>query len=61
MPVVKIDLWEGRGIEEKDALIREVTKAVCDSINVEPHDVVVILNEVSRDHWGVCGKRSSKK
>jgi 4-oxalocrotonate tautomerase len=61
MPVVKIDLWEGRTLEEKDSLIRGVTEAVCKAIKVKPKDVIVILNEVHRDHWGVGGKRSSTK
>lgn len=60
MPVVRIDLWEGRTLEEKDALIREVTKAVETSIGVDPKEVIVILNEVHKNHWGVAGKRSSK-
>lgn len=60
MPVVRIDLWEGRDLEVKDALIKNVTKAVCDSISVDVHEVIVILNEVHKDHWGVGGKRSSK-
>jgi len=59
MPVVKIDLWEGRSLEEKDALIRDVTAAIEKSINVEAKDVIVILNEVHKNHWGVAGKRSS--
>ncbi|MFH1789305.1 MAG: 2-hydroxymuconate tautomerase family protein [Candidatus Altiarchaeota archaeon] len=60
MPVVRIDLWEGRDLEAKDALIKNVTEAVCTSINVDPHEVIVILNEVHKDHWGIAGKRSSK-
>jgi len=61
MPVVRIDLWEGRNLEQKDALIREVTEAVVKSLGVDAHDVVVILSEVSKDHWGVGGQRSSKR
>lgn len=61
MPVVRIDLWEGRTLEQKDALIREVTDAIVKSIGVKPDEVVVILNEVSKDHWGVGGHRSSKR
>jgi len=60
MPVVRIDLWGGRDLEVKDALIREVTKAIENSIGVDAREVIVILNEVHRDHWGVAGKRSSK-
>jgi 4-oxalocrotonate tautomerase len=61
MPIVRIELWEGRTLEQKDALIQNVTKAVEKSIGVKPEDVIVILNEVHKDHWGVAGKRSSRK
>jgi 4-oxalocrotonate tautomerase len=61
MPVIRIDLWEGRTLEQKDSLIREVTDATVKSLKVDPVNVIVILNEVSKDHWGVGGKRSSKK
>ena len=61
MPVVKIDLWEGRTLEQKDALIREVTAAIVQSLGIDAHEVIVILNEVKKDHWGVGGQRSSKK
>jgi len=61
MPVVKIDLWEGRTLEQKDALIKEVTDAIVKSLGIKPEQVIVILSEVSKDHWGVAGERSSKK
>ncbi|MDD5111168.1 MAG: 2-hydroxymuconate tautomerase family protein [Candidatus Altiarchaeota archaeon] len=61
MPVVRIDMWEGRTLEQKDDLIREVTEAVVKALKVSHQDVVVILSEVSKDHWGVGGQRSSRK
>ncbi|MBM3308704.1 MAG: 4-oxalocrotonate tautomerase [Candidatus Altiarchaeales archaeon] len=61
MPVVRIELWEGRTLEQKDKLIKEVTHAVVKTLKIEPQHVIVILQEVSKDHWGVGGERSSKK
>lgn len=61
MPVIRIDLWEGRTLEQKDRLIKEVTGAAVKALKVDPVNVIVILNEVSKDHWGVAGERSSKK
>lgn len=61
MPVIRIDLWEGRTLEQKDALIREVTEATVKALKVDPVNVIVILNEVSKNHWGVGGRRSSRK
>jgi 4-oxalocrotonate tautomerase len=61
MPVIKIDLWEGRTLEQKDDLIKSVTDAAVKSLKISPEQVIVILHEVSKDHWAVAGERSSKK
>ncbi len=61
MPIVKIDLWEGSTVEEKDQLIRSVTDAVVKSIGVDPQHVFVLLNEVHKDNWGIGGKKASHK
>ena len=61
MPVVKIDLWEGRTLEQKDDLIKSVTEAIVKSLGIKPENIIVILSEVSKDHWAVGGHRSSKK
>lgn len=61
MPVVKIDMWKGHSMEEKEKLIEKVTDAVVDSIECKSRDVFVILNEVPKEHWGIEGQPSSKK
>ncbi|HHQ45545.1 MAG TPA: 4-oxalocrotonate tautomerase [Candidatus Altiarchaeales archaeon] len=60
MPVVRIDLWQGRSPEMKEELIVKVTDAVCESLEVQKEDVFVILNEVSKDNWGMHGKTAAK-
>ena len=32
MPIVKIELWEGRTPEQKERMIASVTEAICSSI-----------------------------
>ncbi|MFH0860617.1 MAG: 2-hydroxymuconate tautomerase [Candidatus Altiarchaeota archaeon] len=61
MPIVKIDLWEGLTFEQKEALIGDVTEAVCKTTGAPAKAVFVLLNEVPREHWGIEGKPSSKK
>lgn len=61
MPIVRVELWEGRSMEEKEDLIKKVTDAVVDSVGVNPNEVFVILSEVPKAHWGVEGKPSSKR
>jgi 4-oxalocrotonate tautomerase len=60
MPVVKIDMWEGRPRKKKEKLIQNVTKAVSDSLGCPKEDVTVILSDVSKDNWGCGGVQASR-
>jgi 4-oxalocrotonate tautomerase len=56
MPVVRIELLQGRTPAMKDELIMRVTDAVVTSLGVEPEQVRVILFEVPPEHWAVGGQ-----
>jgi 4-oxalocrotonate tautomerase len=60
MPVVKIDLWEGRTNEVKEKLIREVTEAVSKSLGISKEHVTIIINDVPKSNWGIQGEQVSK-
>ena len=55
MPVVRIDMWSGRGREVKDALIRNVTKAVVDAVGCPVDAVDVLIFETDKADWGKGG------
>jgi 4-oxalocrotonate tautomerase len=56
MPIVRIDLLEGRSPEHKAQLIRRVTAAVVESLEVRPEQVRVLLYELPPENGGVGGK-----
>jgi 4-oxalocrotonate tautomerase len=56
MPIVKIDLWEGRTPEQKEKMIAAVTKAVCESIGCPPQSVQVLIQDYKKSDWGLDGK-----
>ena len=60
MPIVKIDLWEGRTREQKDKLIEAVTKVVYETIGCPSEAVQVLLQDYKKEDWGINGKPSSK-
>jgi len=60
MPVVRIDMWEGRDKETKRKLIQSVSKAVADSLGIEVDRVEIILSDVPKDNWGKDGKQASE-
>lgn len=60
MPIVRIEMWEGREDEMKENLIKDVTEATAKSLEIPKDHVRVILFEVPRKHWGVGGVPTSK-
>jgi len=59
MPVVRIDMWEGRDKETKRKLIQSVSKAVADSLGIDVDRVEIILSDVPKDNWGKNGEQAS--
>jgi 4-oxalocrotonate tautomerase len=56
MPIVQINLIEGRSPDQITALIENVTEAVARSVDSEPSTVRVLVNEVPATHWSVGGR-----
>ena len=46
---------EGRPPEKKALLIKEVTRVVATTLNIEAKDVDIVLVEVPADNFGVAG------
>ena len=49
MPNVVIDILEGRTIDQKRAMVKEVTKALTETLNCPSEAVQIVIHEVSRD------------
>jgi 4-oxalocrotonate tautomerase len=56
MPIIRIELIEGRTPELKQELIRSVTAAVTTTLAVQPAQVRVLLYELPPEHWAVGGQ-----
>lgn len=59
MPILMVDLLEGREPAQLDALIAGLTAAAVEALAVPPASVRVILHEVPASHWGVGGRSRS--
>jgi len=60
IPVVKIDMWEGRTAEQKEKLIKSVTDAIADTLKIPKEHITVIINDVPKINWGLKGEQASK-
>ena len=56
MPIVRIELLQGRTPVIKNELIIRVTDAVVTVLGVDPERVRVLLFEVPPEHWAVGGQ-----
>ena len=56
MPTFRIELFEGRPVEQKREFVEAITKATCDSLKVEPSSVDIILIDVKRENWATGGR-----
>ncbi|MEW5248401.1 4-oxalocrotonate tautomerase [Microbulbifer sp. 2201CG32-9] len=60
MPIAHINMMEGRTEEQKEALIAEVTAAICRSLNAPEENVRVLVQEIPKQNWGIGGKTAKK-
>lgn len=55
MPIVTIQMLEGRSSDQKRELIKTVTRSITDTLDIHPERVRVILEEMPFDHDGIAG------
>ena len=56
MPRVIIEAIEGRSVEQKRGLVRDITEAVIKNFNVRPEVVSVVIREISKENLAKAGK-----
>lgn len=61
MPYVTVKMLEGRTDEQKRALVEKVTKAVSETVNAPEENIVVFIEEMPANHYGVAGQLFSDK
>jgi 4-oxalocrotonate tautomerase len=59
MPVVIVEMWEGRTLEQKKQLVKGLTDAFV-SIGTPAEKVEVILNDHPKTCWAKGGKLASE-
>ncbi len=60
MPVVIIEMWEGRTVEQKKQLAEGITSAFV-KIGVPPEVLHIIMKDNPKHNWATGGKLASEK
>ncbi len=56
MPVVIVEMYEGRTLAQKRALVQAITDAMVTHADAKPDGLHVIIHEVPKENWARAGK-----
>jgi 4-oxalocrotonate tautomerase len=55
MPIIQMQIMEGRPKEKVAELIRNVTNTVSETLDAPKENIRVIVTEIPKTHWGKAG------
>ncbi|WML52861.1 4-oxalocrotonate tautomerase [Neobacillus sp. PS3-12] len=61
MPLIQVNIMEGRPPEKIKALIENITDTVVETLDAPKESVRVLVNEMPRTHWGIAGVPASER
>lgn len=59
MPVVRIEMWEGRTHAQKAELARVITEAISTIAQTTPEATTIIFEDISKSNWAIAGTLAS--
>jgi 4-oxalocrotonate tautomerase len=61
MPIIRVDMFEGRTPEQKRALVSALTQACVATLGSPPESIQVMLFDVAKSDWATAGILASEK
>ncbi len=61
MPIVQINMLEGRSVAQKRRMIGAVTEALVDSLGVAAESVRILIQELPAEHFAVAGVSAGER
>ena len=59
MPLITVELFEGRSIEQKRQIVEGLTKTMCEITGGKESAVQVMIRDVPKSNWGFGGELCS--
>ncbi len=59
MPIVIVEMWEGRTVEQKKQLVEGITSSFA-KIGTQPEAVHIIIKDNPKHNWATGGKLASE-
>ena len=61
MPVIRVEMWEGRTLEQKREIVESLSSELARIAGCDVASIYVIIDEVCKDNWGAGGVLCSDK
>lgn len=61
MPTIRVELFEGRSVEQKRALAQALTEAAVKTLGGSPDGVDIVFHDIPRHNWATGGVLWSDK
>ena len=55
MPIITVNMIEGRTVDQKRKLVAEMTDTVVRTLSVKPEDVKIILQDMAKHDYAIAG------
>ncbi len=60
MPIVRVEMWPGRTVQQKAELAKAITDAVVRIAKTTPEGTIVIFEDVPKENWAQGGVLASE-
>lgn len=61
MPIVKVEMLEGRSVAQKRELVETFTKEMARICGCKPEGIYIVIDEVKKENWSMGGQLYSDK
>lgn len=61
MPIIRVEMWEGRTKEQKRELVETFSKEMARITGGSVESIYVVIEDVKKENWGVGGELCSER
>jgi 4-oxalocrotonate tautomerase len=56
MPIIRVEMWEGRSKELKKVLVEKITNVTCETLGCPKEAVTIVIYDIPKYNWAQEGK-----
>jgi 4-oxalocrotonate tautomerase len=60
MPIVRVEMWEGRTAAQKRELARVITDAMVNIAHTTAEATIIVFEDIEKENWAQSGKLASE-